>query len=174
MSAVPRTFAVFLAFIVAQRIIELAISARNRRRSIARGGREYGADHFPWLVVVHALFIMGLAAEVTLLGARPGPLWPLWLALWAAAQVLRFAAMRALGDRWNVRIIVIPGTVRVHSGPYRFMNHPNYVAVVAELATAPLVFGAWRTALVVSALNALALRVRIRVESAALRAAERG
>lgn len=171
---VPREFAAFIAVVVMQRIVELVVSARNRRRALAKGAREYGADHFPWLVAVHVLFILGLAAEVILLGTRPGPLWPLWLGLWAAAQALRYAAMRALGDRWNVRVLVIPGMERVRTGPYRFMKHPNYAAVVMELASAPLVFGAWRTALVVSVLNAFALRTRVRVEAAALRAAERG
>jgi methyltransferase len=87
-----------------------------------------------------------------------------------AAQALRYAAMHALGERWNVRIIVLPDEPLVRSGPYRWLRHPNYVAVVVELIAAPLIFGAWRTAVVVSLLNAIALRTRIRVENDALRA----
>ena len=174
MDPAPRWFAVFLALVIAQRILELAISRRNARSSFARGGLEYGTAHFPWLVAVHVLFVAGMAGEVVLLGTRPGVLWPLWLGLWLAAQALRYAAMRALGPRWNVRIIVVPGLPRVRSGPYRFIDHPNYAAVVTELLVGPLVFGAWRTALVVSVLNAMALRTRIRAESAALRQAESG
>jgi methyltransferase len=168
-ASAPPWFLAFLALVILQRVSELLLSRRNARRVIARGGREYGARHFPWLVCVHVLFIAGMAVEVLLLGTRPGALWPVWLALWLAAQVLRYAAIRSLGDRWNVRILVQPGAPLVRTGPYRYLNHPNYVAIVAELLAAPLVFGAWRTAIAASILNALALRTRIRVENAALR-----
>ena len=164
-----RWLLVFLAAVIVQRLSELVVSARNARWALARGGHEYGRGHFPWLVLVHVLFIAGIGAEVVLLGARPGALWPLWLGVWGAAQALRYAAIRALGERWNVRIIVVPGMPLVQTGPYRFLRHPNYVAIVAELIAAPLIFGAWRTALVVSLLNAIALRTRIRVENNALR-----
>ncbi|MDH4036268.1 MAG: hypothetical protein OEX18_00430 [Candidatus Krumholzibacteria bacterium] len=169
MESATRWFIAFLAFVILQRLSELVLAARNARRVMGRGGREYGAGHFPWLVGVHVLFILGMAGEVLVLGERPGVSWPLWLAIWLGAQALRYASIRALGDRWNVRIIVEPGVPPVASGPYRFLNHPNYVAIVAELVSAPLIFGAWRTALLVSILNALALRTRIRQENAALR-----
>jgi methyltransferase len=160
--------AAFLAFLVVQRGLELVLSARNARRLAARGGREFGARHFPLLVLVHTLFPLLLMAEVALLGARPGPAWPLWLGLWLAAQALRYWAITALGDAWNVRIWVVPGAPLVSRGPYRFLRHPNYVAVVVELIAAPLLFGAWRTALVITVLNALALRIRIAAEERAL------
>ena len=128
--------------------------------------------HFPLLVALHTLYPLALIAEVVVLGARPGPAWPLWLGLWVAAQVLRVVAIRTLGDRWNVRIWVVPGEPRVRRGLYRWLPHPNYLAVVVELLSGPLLFGAWRTALLISALNALALRVRIRAEEAALAEAE--
>ena len=168
-ASAPPWFPAFLAVVILQRVSELLLSRHNARRVIARGGREYGARHFPWLVCVHVLFIAGMAAEVLLLGTRPGASWPVWLALWLAAQALRYAAIRSLGDRWNVRILVQPGAPLVRTGPYRYLNHPNYVAIVAELLAAPLVFGAWRTAIAASILNAFALRTRIRVENAALR-----
>jgi methyltransferase len=163
---------VFLAFVGVQRLAELVLSARNARRALARGGREYGAEHFPWLVLVHVLYIAGLGAEVLLLGTRPGPAWPVWLGLWLAAQALRYASIRALGERWNVRVIVIPGLARVRSGPYRYLRHPNYLAVVSELFAGPMIFGAWRIAVLASLLDAVALRTRIRVEEDALSAAE--
>jgi methyltransferase len=165
--------AVMLGAIIAQRLAELAISARHARRVLAYGGREYGAGHFPFIVLVHVLFPLMLATEVIALGARPPAMWPLWLVVWLAAQALRYSAIHALGDRWNVRIIVLPGTPRVSSGPYRFFSHPNYVAVVTELIAAPLLFGAWRTAIVITVLNAFALAARIRAENAALDAADR-
>jgi methyltransferase len=158
----------YLSVLAAQRIGELVHSARNERRLRARGGREHAAGHFPLIVLVHALLPVLLVTEVVGLGARPGPLWPLWLLVWLAAQALRYAAVHALGDRWSVRIWVVPGEPLVRRGPYRFLRHPNYVAVVLELIAAPLAFGAWRTALVVSALDLVALALRIRAEERAL------
>lgn len=158
----------FLAVLAAQRAGELVLSARNARRLLARGAREHAAGHFPLLVLVHVLFPILLVIDVLGLGARPGPAWPAWLALWFGAQALRCAAVRALGGRWTVRIFVLPGAPLVRDGPYRFLRHPNYVAVVLELVAAPMMFGAWRTALVVGAINLLALRVRIAEEERAL------
>lgn len=159
----------FLALVIAQRLGELAISARHARRVRARGAVEHGAGHFPLIVLVHVLFPLCMLGEVMWLGARPGPGWPAWMALWACAQALRYAAIRALGDRWNARILVVPGEPPVTAGMYRFLRHPNYVAIVVELIAAPMIFGAWRTAVFITLLNALALRVRIRAEDAALR-----
>jgi methyltransferase len=161
--------ALFLAVLAAQRAGELVHSARNTRRLVARGAREHGAGHFPLIVLVHVLFPLCLVAEVLILGARPGPLWALWLGLWIAAQVLRYAAVRALGERWSVRILALPGEPLVRRGPYRYLRHPNYLAVVVELLAAPLMFGAWRTAIAIGALDLVAIGIRIRAEDAALR-----
>lgn len=166
--------ALFLVVLVVQRILELRVSAGNTVRIRELGGVEHGRGHFPLLVVLHTLFPLLLIAEVTLGGARPGAAWPLWLGVWLVAQGLRYVAMRTLGDFWNVRIWVVPGEAPVRSGIYRFVRHPNYVAVVMELAAAPLMFGAWRTAVIITVLNALALSVRIRAEERALRAAQGG
>ena len=164
----------FLVIVAAQRIAELVISARHARRVRSRGAREFGAGHFPFIVTVHVLFFVCLAAEVVFLGARPGSAWPLWLALWLGAQALRYSAISALGERWNVRVLVLPGEPLVRSGPYKFLRHPNYVAVVTELIAASLLFGAWRTAIVITTLNAIALRIRIRAEENALATASAG
>ena len=162
----------YLLFLAGQRATELVISARNARRIAARGGREEGRAHFPIFVVLHGLFPILLVVEVVALDARPPPVWPAFFLGWLAAQALRVWAIRSLGDFWNVRVWVVPGMRPVRTGPYRFLRHPNYLAVVLELATAPLMFGAWRTALVASALNAVALATRIRVEEAAIGRAE--
>ena len=158
----------FVGVVAAQRIGELVLSARHARAVRARGACEYGSAHFPFLVFVHVAFLVCLAAEVLFLGARPSRWWPLWLGFWLCAQLLRYSAIRALGDRWNVRILVVPGEPPVSSGPYRFIRHPNYVAVAIELIAASLLFGAWRTAIVISVLDAAALWVRVRAENAAL------
>jgi methyltransferase len=160
--------ALFLAVLAAQRVGELLHAARNTRRLVARGAREHGAGHFPLIVLVHVLFPLCLVAEVLMLGARPGAFWALWLGLWLAAQALRYAAVRALGERWSVRILALPGEPLVRGGPYRYLRHPNYLAVVVELLAAPLMFGAWRTAIAIGALDLVAIGIRIRAEDAAL------
>ena len=162
---------VLIGLTIAQRITELVLSARHALRVRALGGREYGLRHFPLIVTVHTLFPIALVFELARYHTRPGPAWPLWLGVWVSAQALRYAAIRALGDRWNVRVLVVPGMAPVHSGIYRWLRHPNYVAIVMELIAAPMIFGAWRTALVVSALNAVALTLRIRCENEALQRA---
>lgn len=164
----PLPLAAFLVYYVIERSAELVISARHSRAMLARGGRESGQAHFPWLVVLHTLFPLAIVAEVLWLHARPGPLAPAWCAAWLGAQLLRGASMLALGGRWNTRVIVVPGEAPIRRGPYRWLRHPNYLAVVTELLSAPLMLGAWRTAIVFSLANAPALWVRIRCEERAL------
>jgi methyltransferase len=84
------------------------------------------------------------------------------------AQVLRYWVIGTLADRWNVRVIVVPGEPAVRRGPYLLLRHPNYAAVVLELVALPLVHSAYLTAIAFSVANALLLRVRIRVEERAL------
>ncbi len=159
----------FLALIAAERLFELRLSQRNAALAFARGGIELGREHFTFMRALHAGFLFACALEVALLGrafdARLGlPM----LALALSAQALRYWAIATLGPRWNVRVIVVPGVPVVTSGPYRWLRHPNYLAVVLEGAAIPLVHGAWLTALAFSALNAWLLRTRIRVEERAL------
>jgi methyltransferase len=159
----------FLALFGVERVAELLISRRNARIAGERGGIESGAAHFRWMTVVHALFLPCCAAEVVLL-QRPFPGAAGWTfaAAALAAQALRWWAIASLGWRWNVRIIVVPGDPPVRRGPYRFLRHPNYVAVIAEMLCVPLAHGAWLSALVFSLINAGLLRVRIRAEEVAL------
>ena len=160
--------ALFLVLLAAQRASELALSARHQRALRRRGAVEHGASHFPALVALHVLFPVLLISEVLALGARPPATWPAWLALLLAAQALRVWTMVALGERWTTRIWVVPGEALVTSGPYRFLRHPNYLVVVLELLAAPMIFGAWRTAIVIGVLNGFALAVRVRAEERAL------
>ena len=162
-------YLVFLGLIAAERIAELWLARRNARIARARGGRETGADQFRWMAGVHALFLPCCAAEVLLL-RRPFPGALGWICAFGVlcAQGLRWWAIASLGWRWNVRVIVVPGETSVRRGPYRFLRHPNYVAVIAEMLLVPLAHGAWISALVFSTLNALLLRARIRTEEKAL------
>lgn len=159
----------FLGLLAAERLVELVLSKRNAARAFARGGVETGRGHYRVMVVLHSLFLVACAAEVGGLGrAFPGAWGYCALGVALGAQALRYWAIASLGERWNTRIIVVPGLSPVTRGPYRYLRHPNYVAVVLELAAVPLVHGAWVTALVFSLGNALLLRVRIRAEEEAL------
>lgn len=160
--------AAYVAFVIAHRLFELRVSARNERALRARGAHEVGRSHFPLFVTLHALYPVALATEVLALGTRPGSLWPLWLALLALAQALRVAAHRALGERWTARIWIVPGMPPVTRGVYAWLKHPSYAAVTIELVAGSLLFGAWRTAVAASALNLVALAIRIPIEERAL------
>ena len=153
-----------LAAVTAQRLVELAISRWNTARLRARGAFEVGAGHYPLIVALHAVWIAGLWA---LAWDRPAA--PAWLAAYLALQVLRVWTMASLGGRWTTRILVLPGEPLVRRGPYRFVSHPNYLVVAAEIAVLPMVFGLPAYALAFSILNATVLRIRIRAENRALR-----
>jgi methyltransferase len=159
----------FLAALYAERLAELALSRRNARLAFAHGAAETGRGHYPAMVAVHALFPLACATEVIVLHRRPpGAFGFVALALALVAQGIRWWAVAALGTRWNTRIIVIPGCAPVTRGPYRFLRHPNYAAVLIEALAVPLIHGAWLTALVFFAANVTLLAVRIPAEEHAL------
>jgi methyltransferase len=158
-----------LGAVAVERLYELRLSRRNARWALGRGGVEVGHRHFRVMAAVHTVFLVACALEVLLLGrAFPGALGHVALGGVVAAQALRYWAVRSLGPRWNVRVIVLPGEPPVVRGPYRFLRHPNYVAVALELLCLPMVHGAVLTAFVFSVLNAALLTVRIRAEEEAL------
>ncbi len=162
-------FVIFAATIV-ERLIELVVSRRNAAWSLARGGVEFGAGHFKWMVVMHTAFLFSMVTEFVFQGSSLPDEVRIWAIILAIlCQVMRWWIIRSLGYQWNTRVIVVPGMPRVISGPYQFVNHPNYIVVALETAVLPLIFSSWRTALVFSVLNALMMRVRIRVENDALR-----
>jgi methyltransferase len=158
-----------VAAVAAMRLVELAVSRRNIARLEARGAVEVGRSLYPWMVAVHTTFLVACVAEVWLLER---PLLPLlaWFALGAlvGAATLRWWVMVTLGDRWSTRVMVLPDSPPVASGPFRRLRHPNYLAVIVEFAALPMVHTAWITAVLFSVLNALVLRRRIRTEEAAL------
>ncbi|MCS7195511.1 MAG: DUF1295 domain-containing protein [Meiothermus sp.] len=158
-----------MGFVALQRLTELWLAERNRRWALARGAKEYGQGHYPLFFALHLGWLMGWVLEGLWRG-QPSGLWGLWLAVFLLAQGLRYWAIATLGPYWNTRILIVPGGRRIQEGPYRYLRHPNYLAVSLELVALPLIFNAWITALVTSLLNAwLLLRVRIPAEEAALR-----
>ena len=164
-----RLYLALLAAVALERGVELVLSTRNARLARDRGGVETGRGHYPVMAAVHGLFLLSCAVEVVVL-QRPFPGAIGWVALGVAlaAQGLRYWAIATLGWRWNTRIVVVPGAAPIIAGPYRWVRHPNYVAVIAEMVALPLVHGAWLTALLFSLGNAWLLRVRIHAEERAL------
>ena len=162
-------YSLLIGAVALERAAELVVARSNLAWSQARGAVEFGARHYPAMVVLHAGLLAGCVAETFGLHRPflPALGWPM-LAIVVAAQALRWWCITTLGRQWNTRIVVVPGATRVADGPYRFLSHPNYVAVVAEGVALPLVHTAWITALVFTALNAAVLRTRINVENAAL------
>ena len=158
-----------VGLVVLQRLLELLLSRRNERRLRARGAVERGQGHYPWIVAMHVLWLLSTFVEGALRGPGFPFYWPVPLTLFLLLQPLRYWAILTLGESWNTRILVVPGTKPVRRGPYRYLNHPNYVVVVVEILTFPLIFGAWITALIFSILNAVLLSIRIREENRALR-----
>jgi methyltransferase len=156
--------AAILSLVLAERLLELALARRNTRRLLGEGGIEHGAGHYPLFVLLHGAWLLSMF----LLARRGAPvLWP-FAALYGLLLLARVWVMASLGRYWTTRVISLPGRPLVRRGPYRFLSHPNYLVVTAEIAVLPLAFGLWRVALVFSLLNALLLRERLRVENAAL------
>ncbi|MGP3750483.1 isoprenylcysteine carboxyl methyltransferase family protein [Streptomyces sp. IBSNAI001] len=162
-------YTALVSAVAAERLAELALALRNARWSLARGGTEAGRGHYPVMVALHTALLAACLAE-TWLSGRPFVLWFGWtmVAVVAAAQGLRWWCVHTLGRRWNTRVIVVPGLPLVTGGPYRWLRHPNYVAVAAEGAALPLVHGAWVTAALFTVGNAALMTVRIRCEEGAL------
>jgi methyltransferase len=159
----------------AQRLAELAVSRRNVARLLAAGGVEVGRSHYPWMVLLHTTFLVSCVLEVWWL-KRPfiGGLAVAMLAALVGAAALRGWVILTLGGRWSTRVVCLPGAAPIRGGPYRFFRHPNYLAVVVEIAALPLLHSAWLTALFFSVANLLLLRERVRVEEQALAASADG
>ena len=162
-------FVVVVLLVGVERLAELVVSKRNAAWSLSRGGVETGRGHYPVMVVLHTGFLAAMLVEAFVRRPEvPSTLASSMLVLVVAAQVLRWWCIATLGSRWNTRVIVVPGLAPVRSGPYRWLSHPNYVAVVVEGVALPLVHASWVTALVFTLANAVLLTVRLRAENAAL------
>lgn len=160
-------FAVFIVFLIVLRVGELLLARRNERWLLQHGAVEYGRKHYGYIVTLHILFFVSLITEYafTSTGYYSIPL----LVLYFLLLGFKAWAILSLGKFWNTKIFHITGYPLVKKGPYRFMKHPNYVIVIAEIALIPLIFHLYITAIVFSMLNGLMLYVRIREENKALR-----
>jgi methyltransferase len=147
-----------------ERLAEMWHAQRNTRALLAAGGVEAGRSHYPLVVALHASWLLAIVLVVPSEAAASAPL----LLVFAILQGLRLWVLLSLGRYWTTRVITVPGAPLVRRGPYRFLRHPNYLVVAAEIAVLPLAFGAWTVALVFSALNAALLAWRISVEDRTL------
>jgi methyltransferase len=165
-------FTALVVLVAVERLAELVVSTRNAAWSLAHGGVETGQRHYLVMVVLHTGLLVGALAEVWIRRPEFHPAlgYPM-LGVVVASQALRWWCIGTLGHRWNTRVIVVPGLPLVTTGPYRFLQHPNYVAVVLEGLALPLVHSALITATAFTVCNAALLAVRLRVENAALRSA---
>lgn len=164
-------FTAVVLLVIAQRLAELRLSRLNEKRLRRRGAFEVGSSHYPWMVALHTAFLISAPLEVWLLD-RPFYFWlgASMALLLLTATALRYWTIRTLGEFWTTRVICLPGGDVVTDGPYRYVRHPNYLAVMIETVALPLLHTAWLTALVFGVLNAVLLSVRISVEEAALTA----
>ena len=162
-------FTILILIVAAERVVELIVSKRNLRWSRARGGVEYGHGQYPFMVALHVFLLVGSLVEVWVWQRPliPALSWTM-LALVVLSQALRWWCIASLGRRWNTLVVIVPGMAPVRRGPYRWLRHPNYLAVVVEGFALPMVGFAWVTAVVFTLLNIPLLSARIRVENAAL------
>ncbi|MGO4441642.1 isoprenylcysteine carboxyl methyltransferase family protein [Rhizobium sp. RAF56] len=152
-----------LAAVTVERLAELWLARRNTRALTLRGAFEVAPGHYPLIIIMHALWLVGLWVI-----ARDRPVQLPWAAIFGFLQILRFWTLSAIGRRWTTRIIILPGEQLVSTGPYRFLRHPNYIVVVGEIAVLPLSLGLPIYALAFSIANAIVLTIRIKAENAAL------
>jgi methyltransferase len=162
-------YTLLVLLVAGERLAELAVSRRNERRLRARGAVEAGAGHFPAMAALHAAWLAACPLEVWLLDR---PFLPPLAAAAALALVLtmalRYWVIATLGDRWCTRVLVPPGEPPIAAGPYRWLRHPNYLAVAVEVFALPLIHTAWLTAAVLGGANLAILAIRIRAEDRAL------
>lgn len=164
------TFTALVLAVAAQRLWEVRRSARHQRALLAKGGREHAQEQLAWMRALHGAWLASMLFEAWL-APRDVPLGVMLIAAaaFAAGQTLRALAMRALGQRWTISVITLPGEPAVAHGIFKHLRHPNYLGVCLELMALPIIGGAYVTAAAASIANAALLVIRVRAEEAALR-----
>ena len=161
------TFILFISFIILLRSGELFLSKSNEKWLLQNGALEYGQKHYPFIVMLHTLFIISLMVEYSI-HQNTGYSLTL-LVFYFIVLAVKAWVILSLGKFWNTKIYHIPDFPLIKSGPYNFIKHPNYILVMAEIAVIPLIFHLYFTAVTFSILNAIMLFVRIKVENKAMR-----
>jgi len=161
------TFILFISFIILLRIGELILSRRNEIWLLQNGAIEYGQKHYPYIVALHVLFIVSLIAEYSTKQTASFSLF--FFVLYLFFLAFKTWVITSLGKFWNTKIYHISDFPLIKNGAYKFIQHPNYLIVIAEIAIIPLVFHLYYTAIAFTMLNAIMLSVRITEENKVLK-----
>ena len=161
-------FIIFITVVIVQRICELILSKRNENHLISKGAIEYDKEGYKYIVLMHNLFFISVIIEFVFLERQINEYWKILLIIFICTQLLRYCAIFSLGKRWNTKILVLPNSEPIRSGLYKHLKHPNYIAVVIEIAVIPLLFSCYYTAIAFSILNLIVLKRRIRIEEEVL------
>lgn len=161
-------FSIFFAFVISQRALELVLAKRNERLVKSKGALEFDRNGYKYIVAMHVAFFISLALEEFSFQRGLNRFWVLFLIMFFIAQVIRYWAIASLGVHWNTKVLIVPGFQRVIRGPYKYVEHPNYVAVVVEIAVIPLIFSCYITSILFSMINLILVRRRIEIEESAL------
>lgn len=161
-------FWIFLTFLLVQRVSELLLAKRNERVARVKGAVEYDEKGYKVIVLMHIFFFISLISEYLLLARTLSNFWVPLLILFIIAQILRYWAISTLGYYWNTKILVTPNTSPIRTGPYKYLNHPNYLSVILEIAVIPLIFSCYITSMIFTLLNLVLLKRRMRIEEQAL------
>jgi methyltransferase len=162
-------FLALLVAVAALRIAELRISRRHQQQLVSRGAAKVADPRFRWMVALHTTVLIGAAVEVIL---RKRPFIPalaaIMFAVFLAANAVRWWVIRTLGAHWNVRVMDSTHLGVITAGPFRFVRHPNYAAVFAEMLALPLIHSAWLTAIAGSLAHVAVLAQRLATEEPVL------
>ncbi len=159
-----------VGFTMVERLVELFVANQNYKRSMLQGGVEFGASHYKFMVLMHSLFLSALVAEPIVFNRSvTWSQFTILLVVVIMCQFMRWWVIKTLGSQWNTRVVVIPGATKINGGPFKYLNHPNYLIVAIEIIALPLLHNAWITAVVFSLANGFMMKARIEVENEALR-----
>src|SRR3990172_2071685 len=162
-------FSIFLIFIILQRIAELLLARRNEKILKAQGAIEYDKNGYRVIAEMHVVFFISLICEKVFFQRTLNTYWIVFVVLFVGAQVLRYWAIKSLGVYWNTKILVLPNHRLVNTGPYKYLRHPNYIAVIIEIAVIPLIFSCYITSALFCSINLILLMRRIKIEERALK-----
>ena len=165
-------FILFILLLAIQRILELRLAKKNEETVRKEGAVEYDGKGYKYIVYIHIAFFISLILEKYLLQRGFNSLSLLFFIIFVLTQMLRYWAITSLGKFWNTKILVVPDAELIVKGPYKYIRHPNYIAVITEIAVIPLIFSCYITCIIFSILNFLILIRRIRIEEKALNLSE--
>lgn len=163
-------YLILILILILQRFSELYLSSRNEKILRTKAAIEYGQDHYIWMKILHAAWFVSLILEAYTAGkAFSLDMTLILMSFILVCQVVRFWCMFSLKEHWTTKILILPQSKLIKTGPYKYFSHPNYTVVMAEFILVPLMFQCYVTLFIFSLLNFILLKRRITVENFALR-----